>query len=140
VQEEVTFATEGELARKMLERAFDANVPAAWVTDGEIYGTDKILRRWLEARGRSYVLAQGRSSTLPRGAGTLLPPVSEWVRFGSVGGAEHAYEWAHRLRRHERAVGRAECLLACHALGPRTNTSTTGHTARGKRRYPGWCG
>jgi SRSO17 transposase len=67
VPEEVTFATEGELARKMLERAFDASVPAAWVTGGEIYGTDKKLRRWLETRGRSYVLAQGRSSTLPRG-------------------------------------------------------------------------
>jgi hypothetical protein len=37
VPEEVTFATEGELARKMLERAFDASVPAAWVTGGEIY-------------------------------------------------------------------------------------------------------
>ena len=48
----------------------------------------------------------------------MLPPVSEWVRFGSVGGAEHAYEWARGLRRHERAVGRAEWLLACHVLGP----------------------
>jgi SRSO17 transposase len=108
VPEEVTFATKGELARKMLERAFEASVPAAWVTGGETYGTDKRLRRWLETRGRSYVLAEGRSSTLPRGAGILLPPVSEWVRFGSVGGAERAYEWARCMRRHERDVGRAE--------------------------------
>jgi SRSO17 transposase len=115
---EVTFATKGELARKMLERAFDSSVPAAWVTGGETYGKDKRLRRWLEARGRSYVLAEGRSSTLPRGAGTLLPGVSEWTRFGSVGGAEHAYEWASGLRRLERDVGRAEWLLVCHALEP----------------------
>jgi SRSO17 transposase len=111
VPEEVTFTTKGELARKMLERAFEASVPAAWVTGGETYGTDKRLRRWLETRGRSYVLAEGRSSTLPRGAGILLPPVSEWVRFGSVGGAERAYEWARGMRRHERDVGRAEWLL-----------------------------
>ena len=40
VPEEVAFATKGELARKMLERAFDASVPAAWVTGGETYGTE----------------------------------------------------------------------------------------------------
>jgi SRSO17 transposase len=118
VPEEVTFATKGELARKMLERAFDASVPAAWVTGGETYGTDKRLKHWLETRGRSYVLAQGRSSTLPRGASTLLPPASEWIRFSSVGGAERAYEWARGPRRHERNVGRAEWLLVCHALEP----------------------
>jgi SRSO17 transposase len=118
VPEGVTFATKGELARKMLERAFDASVPAAWITGGETYGTDKRLRRWLEARGRSYVLAEGRSSTLPRGAGILLPPVSEWIRFGSVRGAEHAYEWARGLRRQERDVGRTEWLLVCHMMEP----------------------
>jgi SRSO17 transposase len=116
VPEEMTFATKGELARKMLEPAFDANVTAAWVTGGETYGTDKSLRRWLETRGRSYVLAEGRSSTLPRGAGILLPPVSEWIRFGSVGGPEHAYEWASGLRRHERDVGRTEWLLVSRAV------------------------
>jgi SRSO17 transposase len=118
VPEDVTFATKGELTRKMLERAFDASVPAAWVTGGETYGTDKRLRRWLETRGRSYVLAEGRSSTLPQGAGTLLPSVSEWIQFSSVGGAEHAYEWASGLRRLERDVGRAEWLLVCHVLEP----------------------
>ena len=118
VPEEMTFATKGELTRKMLEHAFDASVPAAWITGGEIYGTDKRLRRWLETRGRSYVLAEGRWSTLPRGAGTLLPPASEWIRFSSVGGAEGAYEWARGLRRHERDTRRAEWLLVCHALGP----------------------
>src|SRR5829696_7220433 len=118
VPEEVTFATKGELARKMLERAFDASVPAAWVTGGETYGTDRELRRWLEARGRFYVLAERRSGKLPPAAGTLLPPVSGWARFGLVSGAERAYEWARGLRRHESDVGRAEWLLVCHALGP----------------------
>jgi SRSO17 transposase len=106
----------GELARKMLQCAFDASVPGAWVAGGEPYGKDVTLKRWLEARGRSYVLAEGRTSKLPPGAGTLLPPVSEWVRFSSVGGAEHAYEWARGLRRHERDVGRAEWLLVARAV------------------------
>ena len=118
VPEEVTFATKGELARRMLERAFDASVPAAWIAGGETYGTDRKLRRWLEARGRFYVLAEAHASKLPPGAGTLLPPVSEWIRFGSVGGAERAYEWARGVRRHERDVGRAEWLLVCHAVEP----------------------
>ena len=48
----------------------------------------------------------------------MLPPVSEWIRFSSVGRAERAYEWTRGLRRHERDVGRAEWLLVCHALGP----------------------
>jgi SRSO17 transposase len=116
VPEEVTFATKGELARKMLERAFDASVPAAWVTGGETYGTDRRLRRWLEARGCSYVLVEGHSGKLPPGAGTLLPPVSEWARFGLIGGAKRSYEWARGRRRNERDTGRTEWLLVCRAV------------------------
>src|SRR5215210_7139410 len=70
VPEEVTFATKGELARKMLSRAFEANVPVAWVAGGATYGTDGRLRRWLEARERPYVLAEGRSSELSWPQGT----------------------------------------------------------------------
>jgi SRSO17 transposase len=36
VPEEVKFATKPQLARKMLQRAFNANVPAAWVTADEV--------------------------------------------------------------------------------------------------------
>ena len=134
VPEEVVFATKGQLARKMLERAFDASVPAAWITGGETYGTDRKLRRWLEARGRFYVLAEGHASKLPPGADTLLPPVSEWIRFGSVGGAERAYEWARGVRRHERDVGRAEWLLMCHAVEP--TDAYIYHGAYGPRQTP----
>ncbi len=64
VPEEVTFATKGELARTMLERAFEAGIHAAWVTGGGRYGEDKGLRQWLEASGRSYVLAVSPSHGL----------------------------------------------------------------------------
>ena len=50
------FATKIELARVMLERAFVAGVPAAWVTGDEVYGSDWKLRRWLEEQKRPYVL------------------------------------------------------------------------------------
>jgi SRSO17 transposase len=54
---EVAFRTKPQLARVMLERALDAEIPAAWVTADEAYGGDPALRRWLEAREMSHVLA-----------------------------------------------------------------------------------
>jgi SRSO17 transposase len=65
VAEEVAFATKGELARAMLGRAFEAEVPAAWVTAEEVYANDGKLRRWLEGQGVSYVMAVSRSHSLP---------------------------------------------------------------------------
>jgi SRSO17 transposase len=41
----------------MLERAFEAGVPARWVVADTVYGTARGLRGWLEEQGRSYVLA-----------------------------------------------------------------------------------
>jgi SRSO17 transposase len=68
VPEAVRFATKGELARAMLERAFAAGVPAAWVTGDEPYGNDGELRRWLEGERRPYVLAVARSHAVWAGA------------------------------------------------------------------------
>ena len=48
VPEEQPFATKPQLARQMLKRAFDARVPAAWVTGDSVYGDDRRLRLWLE--------------------------------------------------------------------------------------------
>ena len=57
IPETTTFATKPQLAKAMLERAFAAEVPAAWVTGDEVYGSDGSLRRWLEQEKRPYVLA-----------------------------------------------------------------------------------
>jgi SRSO17 transposase len=57
VPQEVRFATKPQLARAMLERAFVAGVPAAWVTGDSIYGGDRWLRVWLEQHGQPFVLA-----------------------------------------------------------------------------------
>lgn len=58
------FATKPALARAMLERAFAAGVPAAWVTGDEVYGNDGALRRWLEEQRRAYVRAVACSHSL----------------------------------------------------------------------------
>jgi SRSO17 transposase len=57
VPDEVEFATKAHLAKKMLQRAFNAGVPAAWVTADEVYGGDRRLRLWLEEQQQAYVMA-----------------------------------------------------------------------------------
>jgi SRSO17 transposase len=64
VPEEVGFRTKPQLARVMLQRALDAEVPATWVTADEAYGGDPALRGFLEDRGVSYVLAVKRTELL----------------------------------------------------------------------------
>jgi SRSO17 transposase len=58
IPEGVGFATKPALATRMLARALDAGVPAAWVTGDEVYGADPGLRSELERRGIGYVLAE----------------------------------------------------------------------------------
>jgi SRSO17 transposase len=108
VPEAVRFATKGELARAMLDRAFTAGVPAAWVTGDEPYGNDGKLRRWLEAAGRPYVLAVARShpiwAALAGGAPTqvraetLLPTIPDdaWHRLEIGAGSKgpRVFDWA----------------------------------------------
>src|SRR3954463_7425292 len=69
------FATKPWLARLMLERAFKAGVPAAWVTGDEVYGSDGGLRRWLEGERRPYVLAVRANQYVRLGLrqGTVAP-------------------------------------------------------------------
>jgi SRSO17 transposase len=54
---EVTFATKPQLAERMLRRARQAGVRAAWVTGDAVYGSDGRLRRFLEGDRQPYVLA-----------------------------------------------------------------------------------
>jgi SRSO17 transposase len=53
VPEEVRFATKGEQAEEMLERALGAGVPARWVLADTVYGTARGLRGWLAGQGCS---------------------------------------------------------------------------------------
>jgi SRSO17 transposase len=105
IPDDVTFATKPELARRMLERARAAGVPAAWVTADSIYGDDRHLRMWLEANEQAHVLAvsgkayvnvaatwtQRRVSTLLQELQQTLPAAA-WQRL-SAGDGEKGPRW-----------------------------------------------
>jgi SRSO17 transposase len=57
IPESVRFQTKPELARRMLARLWEAQVPIAWVVADTVYGGNLDLRTWLEDRGYPYVLA-----------------------------------------------------------------------------------
>jgi SRSO17 transposase len=106
VPESVKFATKPQLAREMLERAFEAEVPCKWVTADAIYGGDRRLRMWLEKEEQPFVLAVtsveplwcdiGRGVRQERAA-AMAASVSEdeWQRLSAGEGAKGSrlYDW-----------------------------------------------
>jgi hypothetical protein len=95
VPDQVGFATKPELARRMLEHALDAGVPAGWVTADEVYGGSPALRGWLEGRRLPYVLAVKATEPLPspRGPSTAARlaaqvPSECWLRISAGQGAK----------------------------------------------------
>jgi SRSO17 transposase len=126
VPAQVGFRTKPQLARVMLERALDAEVPAAWVTADEVYGGDPTLRRWLEDRGMSYVLAVKGTEPLatPSAAGSgsaratasqlaAAVPTEQWVACSAGHGAKgrRLYDWARVELAAPAAAGRLRWLL-----------------------------
>jgi SRSO17 transposase len=102
-QDMAVFATKPALARRMLGRALDAGVPAAWVTGDEVYGADPGLRADLEARRTGYVLAVAAGHRVATAAGTCPAgqlaarlPRRAWQRYSAGPGAKghRYYDWA----------------------------------------------
>jgi SRSO17 transposase len=108
IPEEVKFATKLQLGRRMLHRAFAADVKAKWVCGDSVYGNDSQMRSWLDQRRQAYVLgvtAQLRLWTdgqrqwardVVRGWAD-----SKWERLSCGAGSkgERVYEWAHMVIR-----------------------------------------
>src|SRR5215218_7380402 len=104
VPDQVGFATKPELARRMLERALEAGVPAGWVTADEVYGNSPALRGWLEGRRLPYVLAVKATEPLSTPSGSSGPgarlavhvPPAGWLRLSAGQGAKGRrwYGWA----------------------------------------------
>lgn len=103
VPEGVGFATKGELAKEMLQRAFEADVPARWIVADTVYGMTRGLRGWLEKRQRSYVLAVTSSKSVyheghQRRVGKVAQslPEESWIRTSAGKGTkgERLYDWA----------------------------------------------
>jgi SRSO17 transposase len=67
VPQEVAFANKIELAKRMLERAFEAGVPARWVAADSFYGRSHEFRAWLEERGRAYAVMVPKTNMVPLG-------------------------------------------------------------------------
>jgi len=102
IPQDRAFATKPELARRMLERAFQAAVPVAWVTGDSVYGDDRRLRMWLETHERAYVLAVSGKEYVwlgwqQRQVKTVLAalPVDGWTRHSAGAGAKGPrwYDW-----------------------------------------------
>jgi len=96
------FVTKPQLARQMLERAFDAAVPAAWVAGDSVYGDNRPLREWLEERTQAYVLTvSGKEYVWRTGrqwqVKTLLAMLEEegWCRLRAGDGTKGPrwYDW-----------------------------------------------
>jgi SRSO17 transposase len=103
VPTETAFATKPELARRMLERAFAADVPCTWVTGDSIYGGDRRLRLWLEEQAHWFVLGIAKDEPLWCGfeqkradQWAALLPDNAWQRLSCGDGAKgpRLYDWA----------------------------------------------
>jgi SRSO17 transposase len=115
----VAFATKGVLAQAMLERAFAAGVPVAWVVGDSVYGHDE-LRRWLEEQGRHYVLAVAAThgiwtvgEQIEAQALAEQLPETAWTRLSAGEGSQGPrwYDWACFVLPYPATDGNAHWLL-----------------------------
>ena len=67
VPEEIVFRNKVELAKEMLQRAFEAGVRARWVLADSFYGRSHAFRAWLEERGRPYAVMVPKTNAVPLG-------------------------------------------------------------------------
>ena len=128
------FRTKPQLAKAMLERALAAGVPAAWVTGDEVYGGDRRLRVWLEARDVPHVLAVKRTEPLvasTAGGPAQVPaadlvaalPADAWHRLSAGDGAKgpRLYDWARVPIRPLSDPDRGHWLLVRRSLADPTD-------------------
>ncbi len=126
VPDAVRFATKPLLAREMVERAVEADVPFGWLTGDEAYGQDTKLRMWLEVNDIAHVLAVPCNTMvvsqrlLKERVDRLAAAVDAtgWLRLSCGAGAhgERIYDWAVVPIRPLRRPGWGHWLLARRSL------------------------
>jgi len=103
VPEDAAFATKPQLAMKMLDRALEAGLQPEFVLADEVYGNDSKFRRFLENRGRPFVVAVKCGQYLWAGFQqrrmddiAAEVPVNAWTRMSVGDGAKgpRVYDWA----------------------------------------------
>jgi SRSO17 transposase len=120
VPEDVAFATKPKLGRQMLERAFAAGVPCAWVTGDSVYGADHALRRAIEKSRRGCVMAVTSAQRLGfKPVADWLEDARTWQRLSAGDGAKgpRLYDWAWLPYRSETAPGWQKGLLIRRKIG-----------------------
>lgn len=126
IPDEEEFRTKPQQAQAMLQRAFDAGVPAGWVTGDEVYGQATDLRTWLQDRDVAYVLASkvsdmvSTAGTGQRRVGELIAelPAQAWRRLSAGAGAHgpRHYDWARVPIGTGWKPGRGHWLLARRSI------------------------
>jgi SRSO17 transposase len=101
--EQQGFATKPTLAMALIDRALEADVPAAWVAGDEVYGADPKLRAAIRGHGLGYVMAIAANRRVPTHAGRIrvdalpaLLPIRAWQKHSAGAGAHgpRLYSWA----------------------------------------------
>jgi SRSO17 transposase len=129
VPEDVMFSTKPQLARQMLERARDGDVPATWVSGDSAYGNDPKLRLWLEEQGQPYVLGIASHRTLwsadeegffQQSLAKHVAGQSEerWVRLSAGDGSKgpRVYDWTRGLLAPAKQAGWEHWWLARRSI------------------------
>ena len=120
-----SFHSKIELAKQVLARAFEADVPAAWVVADSGYGRSHAFRGWLEAQERAYVVmvpktnavhVAGHRQTVEKVGARLAD--EDWTSIpGSAGTPSQA--WACIPLAQDRAPGmRRWLIIRRHADDP----------------------
>jgi SRSO17 transposase len=100
---EVAFATKIVLARRMIDRAVAAGMPAKWVTADAVYGSDSHFRATAEGHGLGYVVGVRSDFAVWSGfrqvrATAVLAdlPADAWQRLSCGDGAKgpRVFDWA----------------------------------------------
>jgi SRSO17 transposase len=116
------FATKPALARQMVERALEAEVPFGWFAGDEVYGQNSGLRDWLEEQHIRYVMAVPCSEPVTTKAGKVRAdqlagrvPHAGWqvLSCGDGSRGPRLYDWALIA-----TVSREQHLLARRSLAP----------------------
>jgi SRSO17 transposase len=108
IPETVRFQTKPELARRMLARLWEAQVPIAWVVADTVYGSNLDLRTWLEAHQYASVLAvacdepvgiqtsSGRRRVEAAEVEAVLLQPQDWQRLSMSEGSKgpRLFDWA----------------------------------------------
>jgi SRSO17 transposase len=129
---DLAFATKLVLARRMVERAVAAGVPAQWATADAVYGSDYHFRSALEKLGLGYVLGVRTDHAVWVGARqvrvkALLAevPADAWRRLSCGAGAKgpRLYDWAWLPTNAPEPKGYARWLLVRRSVSDPTDVA-----------------